>query len=549
MSNSKQFPSGFAGKWIAKLKGKIVGQGGSPKQAFRSAQRSRHKEIPEISYIPMKNELTFSPLIKQIADLLPRIKEIYLVGGAVRDSILQIKSKDLDFTLKGDALRIARKVANSLNGSYYRMDDEHQTGRVILIEDDGSRTIMDFSKFRGDDVEADLNKRDFTINSMAINIHSPNELIDPLGGLADLQGKRLKMCSTNSFTDDPVRIYRAIRMAARYQLKIESDTKTTLKAAINLLDKPSIERLRDELFKILESPKPATSLIALDMLKALEFTLPEISQLKNVEAEYPHTMNGWDHSLQTIRTLEEILILLDVGFMPDNESGGNLISGLISHQFGRYRKNFNQHFSTTLSTERSILSLINFSALYHDIAKIELENITEDGKTRYPGHEETGASITKKRAQELRLSNSEAQRIWSIVHHHGRIRPFSREDRIPTALDAYRFFLSADESGVDVILLSIADLIATYGSALPQDKIGAHIAVCRVLLEYYWETPEKINPPEIINGRVLMRKLRLTPGPLIGKLLSAIREAQVLEEISTEKDALKFSKAYIEDIT
>jgi len=546
MSNNKQFPSGFTGKWIAKLRGKIVGQGGSPKQAFHSAQRNRHKEIPEISYIPMEKEFAFSPLIKEISKLLPRVKEIYLVGGAVRDAILQKESKDLDFTLKGDALRIARKVANSLKGSYYRMDDEHQTGRVILTDDDGSRTVLDFSKFRGTDIEADLNLRDFTINSMAVNIHSPNELIDPLGGLADLQGKRLKMCGSNSFSDDPVRIYRAIRMAACYQLKMDADTKSALKASVPLLDQPSIERVRDELFKILESPKPATSLIALDMLKALKFTLPEIGKLKNVKAAYPHAMNGWEHSLQTIRTLEEILLLLDVGFRPDNESGGNLISGLISHQFGRYRENFYQHFSTNLSTDRSLLSLLNFSALYHDISKTELESITEEGKTRYPGHEEAGANIAKKRTQKLRLSNNESQRIWSIVHHHGRIRPFSREDIVPTALDAYRFFLSADESGVDVILLSLADLIATYGSALPQDKIGAHIAVCRVLLEYYWETPEKINPPEIIDGRVLMRKLRLTPGPLIGNLLSAIREAQVIEEISTEKDALAFAKEFIE---
>ncbi len=544
MSTDKEI--GFSGKWIAKLRGKIVGQGGSPKQALQSAQRNRHKEIPEISFIPMEKELAFSPLIKEISELLPRVKEIYLVGGAVRDALLDRESKDLDFALKGDALKIARKIANKLKGSYYNMDDEHQTGRVILTDDNGSRTILDFSVFRGNDIEDDLGKRDFTINAMAVNIHSPVELIDPLGGLTDLLGKQLRMCSNKSFTDDPVRIYRAIRMAARYQLKMEADTKLALKESVSLLDKPSIERLRDELFKILESLKPATSLIALDMLKALDITLPEISKLKMVEAAYPHTMNAWEHTLQAIRTLEEILNLLDIGYRHDNESGGNLISGLLSLQLGRYRKNFNEHFSQILNTERSLLSLLYFSTLYHDIAKTELPSMIENGKTRYPDHEEVGARITKKRAQELRLSNSEVQRIWSIVHHHGRVRHFSRNDIVPTSLDAYRFFRSTDESGVEVILLSIADLIATYGSALPQDKIGAHIAACRVLLEFYWETPEKINPPEIIDGRVLMRKLRLGPGPIIGKLLDAIREAQVLEEVTTEEEALSFARDFID---
>ena len=184
------------------------------------------------------------------------------------------------------------------------MDDEHQTGRVILTDDDGGRTILDFSKFRGEDIETDLNLRDFTINSMAVNIHSPSELMDPLGGLADLQRKQLRMCNPKSFADDPVRIYRAIRMAARYQLKIDQDTKNALKISISDLSKPSVERLRDELFKIFESPIPATSLRALDMLDALKFTLPEINKLKQVEAKYPHNLNGWEHTLQTIKKLD-----------------------------------------------------------------------------------------------------------------------------------------------------------------------------------------------------------------------------------------------------
>ncbi len=545
--NSDNDPlNSFAGKWVAILNEKVVGQGGSPQQALLSAQINRHKEEPLIKYVPMKNKLSFSPLMQEISDILPRVKEIYLVGGAVRDAILQKTSKDLDFALKGDALKIARKVANSLHGSYYRMDDEHQTGRVILTNDNGSRTILDFSKFRGDNIEADLNNRDFTINAMAIKIKNASELIDPLGGLADLQRKELRMCNPSSFKDDPVRIYRAIRMSARYQLKINSDTKKALKESVCTLDKPSIERLRDELFKILESPKPATSLIALSMLGALKYTLPEIESLKQVTAAFPHNLNAWDHTLQTIRNLENILTLLDVGYKHDNESGGNLILGLLSLQLGRFRENFSEHFSQSLNTERSSLSILNFSTLYHDFAKTILPSISEGKKTRYPGHEEVGARAAKEMAQMLRLSNDETQRIWSIVHHHGRVRAFSREEIIPSALDAYRFFTSAEDSGIDVILLSIADLMATYGASLPQEKISNHVAVCRRLLEFYWETPEKINPTEIIDGKVLMRKMRLTPGPMIGKLLEAIREAQVKEEISSQKEALTFAKKYLE---
>jgi poly(A) polymerase len=209
---------------------------------------------------------------------------------------------------------------------------------------------------------------------------------------------------------------------------------------------------------------------------------------------------------------------------------------------GRYRQNFADHFSHYINPDRSRISLLFFSALYHDIAKTELSSITEEGKTRYPDHEETGARTAKNRAANLHLSNKETQTIWSIIHHHGWIRKYAREKNEITATDAYRFFTSAEDTGVDVILLSIADLVATYGTFLPQDKITDHIAVCRALLEFYWETPERINPPDLVDGRVLMRKLRIMPGPIIGKMLEEIKEAQVMEVISTQEEAISLAK-------
>ena len=255
--------SAYAGRWIARLWDRIVGQGGTPKQAMQAAKSNRFKEKPQVSYVPTSSPLTFPPLVEQVQGVLPKRTKVYLVGGAVRDAILHQESNDLDFAVEKDALKIARKVANALEGAYYRMDEEHETGRVILKQAGGARFILDFAVFRQPDLEDDLRGRDFTINAMAVDLRSPQELLDPLGGLNDLFNKQLRACSSSAFSDDPVRILRAIRFAAKLNLKMTPETRGWLKDSTGEMTKPSEERIRDELFKILDIPQIATSIRAL----------------------------------------------------------------------------------------------------------------------------------------------------------------------------------------------------------------------------------------------------------------------------------------------
>ena len=179
-----QSASPYAGRWVARLRGKIIAQGNTPEEARRAAQTHRHKESPEIVFMP--SPFSFSPLLVSVHETLPPDQEIYLVGGAVRDALLGHESHDLDFAVPADGIKLARRVANKLKGAFYPLDDERDTGRVILTQEDNLRTIMDFATYRGSDIEADLRDRDFTINAISYNLQTET-VFDPLNGANDVQ--------------------------------------------------------------------------------------------------------------------------------------------------------------------------------------------------------------------------------------------------------------------------------------------------------------------------------------------------------------------------
>ena len=138
----------YAGRWVAKVRGKIIAQGGTPEQALHAAQMSRHKEKPEIIYMPYP--LPFSSLLNSVRNALPDV-ELYLVGGTVRDMLLHRVSHDLDFAIPKNAIQTARRAANALHADFYVLDESFDTARVILSADNGTRDIFDFAAFRGSD--------------------------------------------------------------------------------------------------------------------------------------------------------------------------------------------------------------------------------------------------------------------------------------------------------------------------------------------------------------------------------------------------------------
>jgi putative nucleotidyltransferase with HDIG domain len=463
----------------------------------------------------------------------------------VRDALLGIPSHDLDFVVLEDSLQVARRVADGLGGAYYCMDEEFKVGRVVLDADKRTRTAMDFTAMQGGRLEEDLRRRDFTVNAMALNLVNLERVIDPLGGAVDLLKGRLNFCAPTAFEDDPVRVLRAFRVAASYQLAIQPETKAALKSAVGLLPKVSVERLRDELFKILDSPQPSANLRVMELLGILDYLLPECAEMKGVTQSPPHIFDVWDHSLHAVRRLEDILRLLDKNYVHDNEEGGDLFSGVLSLRLGRYRDQISEHLNTRLNPDRSIGALLLLAGLYHDVAKPRQRELDENGRIRFFGHDTSGAQVIRKRAETLRLSAVEAQRLETIVREH--MRPFllAHTGKMPSRRAVYRFWRSAGDAGVDVCLLSIADLIAISGHTLPQELLERHMDVVRTLLEAYWEKPEEVKPQAFLNGSDLMEMFDLSPGRQIGELLESLWEAQAVGEVENKDQAVEFVRKQI----
>ena len=134
-NSSARHHSPYAGRWVALVRGRVIAQGGTPEQALRASQSSRYKEKPEIVFMPIPFSLP--PFIDRVMEIVPADQEIYLVGGAVRDLLTFRPSPDFDFALPANGISVARTVANALNADFMPLDDERDTGRVILTDEDG----------------------------------------------------------------------------------------------------------------------------------------------------------------------------------------------------------------------------------------------------------------------------------------------------------------------------------------------------------------------------------------------------------------------------
>jgi len=541
MSDDSKSVSPYAGRWVAKVRGRIVAQGGTPAQALHAAQKSRHKEKPEIIYMP--NSFSHSPLIDKVRDVLSEM-EIHLVGGAVRDMLLKRIPPDLDFALPSNGISSARRVANALQGDFIVLDDERDTGRVIVTNDDGTRTFLDFATYRGNSLDEDLHARDFTINAIAYNLHDQT-IMDPLNGTSDLRARLIRACSPTSISDDSIRILRAIRQAAEFECKIELETRKAMKQSANLLTNISPERQRDELFKILDGPKPDTAMRALEMLGIFPYLLPELSATKGVEQSPPHIYDVWEHTLSVLGYLESIIASLRIGYSADETN--DIHTGLLTLRIGRFREQFAEHFNQSLNTDRSVRGALFFAALYHDVQKPATRSVDESGRIRFFDHDVKGAEVASNRGREFNLSNDEIERIEKIIKHHMRFHFFTSrlegDKQEPSRKAIYRFFRDAGEAGVDLVLLGLADLRGTQEHALSQEKWTVALDIARILLENYWERPEEtVAPPRLLDGNELMKGLNLEPGRVVGQLLEAIREGQATGKITSRDEAIIFAR-------
>jgi poly(A) polymerase len=465
----------------------------------------------------------------------------YLVGGFVRDGILGRATADIDIAVNADALEVASDIAGASGGRYVPLDKENGVGRVILDDGSGSKWEIDFTTLQGD-IQDDLARRDFTIDAIAVELDdamktklSAEHFIDPFHGRDDLQAGIVRAVSRGSFRDDPVRLLRGIRLAAELGFTIDSDTRELIHADSSLITTAAGERVREELLQLLALPDAGNWLACLDETGLLTTLIPEIAAAKGVDQPRVHVWDVFEHSIQTVKAVE--FILRENGL----DYAGKEILGAVP-----WSEELIRHFATEISHGSTRKSLLKLAALLHDIAKPQTRTIDETGRARFLGHPQDGADMAAVIMARLRFSTREIKLVELLVKYHLRPTQMSHEV-LPTRRAIYRFFRDTGETGIDILFLSLADHLATRGPELDLTQWREHCRMVEYVLDRHAEVEDLPVPAKLINGYDIMKAFGMSPGPEVGELLEAVKEARAAGEIKSRQQAIDYARRWLNE--
>lgn len=482
----------------------------------------------------MKPSISFTPpdlgLLKKIYSFAKnrRIK-LFLVGGVLRDILLSREkvNPDFDFCLKKGAINFGRKLAMELRAGFVVLDKEHGACRLVKRIGDRSYTL-DFTDFRGKDLAEDVLHRDFTINTLTLDLALLFESavsalpVDTCCALEDIKNKIIRVADKSSFRDDPLRILRAYSFASMLGFKIDKETLRQAKKYRMKLKGVSGERVRDEMFKLFERSRCADFLGELDKLKILEVIFPEIVKMRGIGKGAYHHLDVWGHTLETVRQLEGVF----------EEKKGD--------------PGIREYLDSVLSSERKRRAILKFGAFLHDVGKPKSLR-REDGRIKFHGHERIGLDFTEKICRRLKLANDEIYALRKMVLWH--LRPgYLADEEQPTARAKFRYFRDTGSEAVGILLLSLADQRATLGPLTTRKARSLHEKVIALLLREHFKKANQKAPEKLLNGFVLMKEFKLEPSPLVGKVLREIEELQAIGKIKTKPDALSAAKEYLRKV-
>ncbi|MFN2172495.1 MAG: CCA tRNA nucleotidyltransferase [Candidatus Promineifilaceae bacterium] len=533
--------SPYQGRWVAISDAEVIAVDDTADGAYYSALDRDPGESFYLNFVEgeVGKKLPFTSLLEEVRPFFERRgMPVYLVGGAVRDALLERTSKDLDFIVPRDAVSLAFRLGDAIGAPAYVLDEERDTGRIVLAAEN---TMLDFARYRDVDLFADLRDRDFTINAMAMpaTAGTNKAIIDPLNGLADLQAGLVRLTRADALESDPVRALRAVRIAAYLGYAITAETQQAVRDAAPGLQESSAERVRDELIKIIQTPLADVALEQMNDLGLLNVVLPELAALEGVQQSEPHHEPVLKHTGSVLRWLEKVekALFEDEVADPALETARSILAPHLE-ELGSYLKR-------PVDGGLNGRDVLRLAALFHDVGKRVTQSIDDDGRYRFFGHAEVGAEMADSRLRALCLSKDARTQIVRIVREH--MRPLLLTQSLgaqPSRRAAYRYFKAASANGLDVGLLALADHLATYDGPGEEAVWSDLLALVSALFDYYFDHHEEaVKPPALVNGHDLMDYLDLSPGPEIGRILALIEENQAAGEITTREEALVFARS------
>lgn len=431
--------------------------------------------------------------------------EIYIVGGYIRDLILDRQLDDIDILVVGDGLEFAKNLANKLKVEnvslfknfgtahfmYHEFDFEFVGARKESYSSDSRNPVVEEGTF-----DDDISRRDFTINTIALSLNKSNfgEIIDKFNGIKDIQNKLIKtpLEPEQTFSDDPLRIMRAFRFASQLKFTLDESLFSAASEMASRLEIISKERITEEFLKIMASPKPSVGLKLLYDSGAIKYVFPEVANLGGVDQRKDfHHKDVFLHTCQVVDNIASV--------------SNNL--------------------------------WLRFAGLVHDIAKPLTKRFDEKVGWTFHGHEELGARMMKHIFRNMKLPFSKLEYIRKLVRLH--LRPIALVSDNVTDSAIRRFIVAIGEDLEDMILLCRADITSKNPA-----KVTRYLSNYDKVMDKVRDVKEKDKLREFqspVRGEEIMKICNIPPSKKIGQLKTAIEEAILEGEIGNNyEEALAY---------
>ncbi len=476
------------------------------------------------------------PWLKPLKKSFPDA-EIFLVGGMVRDVLLRRPSKDIDLVVRGvpmpklisflkreGTVDVVGKTFGVIKFGYKNAPQiDIALPRTEIAGGSGAYRDVAVHFDHAMPIEADLGRRDFTINAMALNL-ATGAITDPFGGRADIRAKIIRAVGkpADRFAEDNTRLLRALRFACQLNFAIEPKTATAIKKLLPKLVEGHVpnELIGRELVKSLVA-NPVRCMDLWNATGAFKFVAPELLKMHKCPQpkNYHNEGDVWEHTVLALKNLHGAPYQKFLKKLPPI--------------FGAPKKPSPTQYVATL---------------LHDVAKpLTIQTPKKDGvdRIRFTGHDTEGAKVARRIAERLRLSSVEGVNIdtellvWLVEHHLLAVQADVREMK-ETTIEKY--FLRDLERGRELLTMLFGDGSATIPSNTKDKKRHLDDVLVRIRRLIKMRGGRQQLPPPIIDGTEIMTALKLSPGPKIGELLNAVREAQLSGAIKTKLQARAFLK-------
>ncbi len=449
-------------------------------------------------------------------EILNKIKEnfdneIYLVGGSVRDYFMGIQSHDRDIiVMDEDAKDFSLKLQKFFDATFIPLDEENKIYRLVMRD---KVNYIDVTNPVGGTIEKDLMRRDLTINAIAVNIRT-GEVVDITGGVADITNKCIHCANDQNFVDDPLRLLRVYRFQALYGFSIAPETIDAICKYADLIKKPAVERINYEILRLFSGKYAHIALENMNKTWILEELFSFVKELKQVPPNSHHHLDLLHHLIETVKQIQELY----------ENASDDVKEHLDKVDFGGFSR----------------LAHLKFAGFLHDIGKFSTWTIEEGGRHRFIKHDDVGAKLASKLLKNMHFSNKQIEYLSMMVKNH--IYP-SQVMCSPQITDKImmRYVRKMDTNSIDNIILAMADRLSARGPEITEQIVERNISSLNMLLKFYLEVRENLKPlPILLTGNDVMEILKIKPSVELGKIMTALHEAQLSGYVVTREQAVEF---------